>query len=87
VYKDHHNCTYVFLRQDATHHTLEPPYSSRYQVLSWNEKTLQLLVRGKPLTVSTNRIKPAYIFNETDITAATGSLFITDRTSQEIAGS
>jgi hypothetical protein len=26
----------------------------------------QLLVRGKPVTVSADRVKPAYIFNETD---------------------
>jgi hypothetical protein len=39
---------------------LELPYSGPYQVLS------QLLVRGKAVTVSADRVKPAYVLNETD---------------------
>jgi hypothetical protein len=66
VHKDLHSCTHVFLRQDATRRALEPPYSGQYQVLSWKEKTLQLLVCGKPVTVSADRIKPAYVLNESD---------------------
>jgi hypothetical protein len=57
VHKDLHNCTHVFLRQDATHRALEPPYSGPY---------LQLLVRSKPVTVSADGIKPAYVLNESD---------------------
>jgi hypothetical protein len=66
VHKDFHNCTHVFHRQDATHRALEPSYSGPHKVLSRRAKTLQILVRGKPLTVSTDRVKPAYIFNEAD---------------------
>jgi cleavage and polyadenylation specificity factor subunit 1 len=47
VHKDFHNCTHVFLRQDATRRALDPPYNGPYQVLSRREKTLQLLVRRK----------------------------------------
>jgi hypothetical protein len=55
-------CTHVFLRQDTTRRTtLEPPYSGPYQVLSRREKTL----RGRPVIVSTDRVKPAYILNGT----------------------
>jgi hypothetical protein len=57
VHKDLQNCTHVFLRQDEPCRDLEPPFSGPYQVLSWREKTLQLLVRGKPVTVSANRVK------------------------------
>jgi hypothetical protein len=57
VPKDLHNCTHVFLRQDANRRALEPPYSGPHKVLSRREKTLQILVRGKPLTVSTDRDK------------------------------
>jgi cleavage and polyadenylation specificity factor subunit 1 len=52
VHKDLHNCAHVFLRQDATRRALEPPYSGTNQVLSRREKTLQVLVRGKPDTLS-----------------------------------
>jgi hypothetical protein len=61
-----HSCTktsiptHVFLRQDATRLALEPPYSGSYQVISRKEKILRLFVRGKPITVPTDRVKPAY---------------------------
>jgi hypothetical protein len=45
---------------------LQPPYSGPYQVLSRKDKTLKLLVRGKPITVSADRAKPAYILKEDD---------------------
>jgi hypothetical protein len=64
--KDLRDCTHVFLRQDARRRATEPPYSGPYQVLSRRRKTLQLLVSGKPITVSTRRVKPAYVFNEAD---------------------
>jgi hypothetical protein len=61
------NCTHVILRQDATRWALEPP--SAYQVLSQRAKTLHLLVRRKPVTVPTDRVKPAYVLNEADVGA------------------
>jgi hypothetical protein len=42
------------------------PYIGPYQVLSRRDKTLQLLVHGRPVTVSTDRVKPEYILNETN---------------------
>jgi hypothetical protein len=66
VHKDIDKCTHVFLHQDATRRALEPPYSGPYQALSLRDKTLQLLVRGRPVTVSTDRVKAAYILYETN---------------------
>jgi hypothetical protein len=66
VHSDLERCTRVFLRQDTTRRTLEPPYSGPYRVLSRIVKTLQLLVRGRPVTVSMDRVKPAYNLNGTD---------------------
>jgi hypothetical protein len=66
VHKDLYNCTHVFLRQDTTRRALEPPYSSPNHVLSRREKTLQLLVRGKLVTVTANRVKPEYMLNKSD---------------------
>jgi hypothetical protein len=65
VHKDL-NCTHVFHRQDSTRRALEPSYSGPYQVPSRKDKTLKLLVRGKHITVSAERVKSAYIFNEDD---------------------
>jgi hypothetical protein len=66
VHKDLCNCTHVFLRQDATRRVLEPPYSGPCQVLSRREKTLWLFVRCKPVTVSADRVMPAYVLNLAD---------------------
>jgi hypothetical protein len=63
VHGDLEDCTHIFLRQDTTRQALELPYSEPYQVLSRREKTLQLLVS---VTVSTDRVKSAYILNGTD---------------------
>jgi hypothetical protein len=52
VYSNLKKCTHVFLHQDTTCWALEPPYSGPYQVLSWREKAMQLLMRGRPITVS-----------------------------------
>jgi hypothetical protein len=71
VHKDLRTCTHVFLRQGATRLALEPPFRGPYQVISRKEKTLQLLFRRKSITVSTDRVKPAYIFNEADFTQTT----------------
>jgi hypothetical protein len=64
VHSDLEKCTHLFLHQDATRRALEPPYSSPYQILSRSDKTLQLLIRGRPVTVSADRVKPAYILHE-----------------------
>jgi hypothetical protein len=66
VHSDLGKCTHVFLRQDTTRRALDPPYSSPYLVLSWREKTLQLLMCGRPVTVSADRVKPAYMLSGTD---------------------
>jgi cleavage and polyadenylation specificity factor subunit 1 len=65
-HNDLRKCTHVFLCQDTTRQALQPPYSGPYQVPSQKEKTLQLLVRRRPVTVSTDRVKPTYVLNGTD---------------------
>jgi hypothetical protein len=66
LHNDHEMYTHVFLRQETTRRALESPYSGPYQVLSRRAKTLQLLVRVRPVTVSRDRVKPAYTLNGTD---------------------
>jgi hypothetical protein len=59
---------------------LEPPYSGPYQVLSRREKTSQILLRDRPVTVSTERAKPAYMLNETDSGTTTTFNYAVDAT-------
>jgi cleavage and polyadenylation specificity factor subunit 1 len=77
VHKELHTCTHVFLRQDANRLALEPPYSGLYRVISRREKTLRLLVGGNTITVSTDRVKAAYIFNEADSTRSDSNPAVT----------
>jgi hypothetical protein len=42
------------------------PYSDPYEVLSWTEKTMQLLMCGRPVTLSTDDVKLAYMRNKSD---------------------
>jgi hypothetical protein len=75
VHSDLEKCTHVFLHQDTLRRILEPSNSGPYQVLSRREKTLQLLVRGRPVTVSVDRVKPAYMLNEMDSGTTTTTTF------------
>jgi cleavage and polyadenylation specificity factor subunit 1 len=66
VHKDLHNCTHVFLPQDASRRVLKPLTTAPTRSFLAEKKILQLLVRGKPVIVSAYREKPAYVFNEAD---------------------
>jgi hypothetical protein len=66
VLSDLEKCTHVFLHQNKTRRALQPTYSGPYEVLSRRKKTLQLLVCGRPVTMSTNRVMPIDILNGTD---------------------
>jgi cleavage and polyadenylation specificity factor subunit 1 len=71
VHNSLEKCTHISLRQDALRKAWDPPYSGPFRILSRKEKTLKILVRGTPVTVSTDRVKPAYILNETNRSATT----------------
>ena len=56
--------THVFLRVDAVKRPLVPPYEGPFQVLSRTPKTFVILKRGKPVTVTIDRLKPAFFLPE-----------------------
>jgi hypothetical protein len=64
VHSDLEKCTHVFLRQEAARRAVEPPYSGPYQVLSRRENNANP-EGGRPVTVSTDRVKPDCMLNET----------------------
>jgi hypothetical protein len=68
VHSDLEKCTHVFLCQDTSRRALKlpPPYSGSYQVLSRRDKTLQPRVRERPVTMSADGVKLAYIIKGTD---------------------
>ena len=64
IHKDLADSTQVFLRHDAVRRPLDPPYSGLQMVLARTNKTLQIAINGRPITVSPDRVKPAYIMAE-----------------------
>ena len=66
VHKDLADSTHIFLRQDAIRRHLDPPYRGPYKVLARTKKTLRIAINGRPVKVSTDRVKPAYIMAEPD---------------------
>lgn len=64
IYKDLWTCENVFLREDASHGSLQPAYRGPFKVIDRNNKTFKINVQDKIITVSINRLKPAYIFKE-----------------------
>ena len=65
IHKDLRNLTHIFLRQDAISHALEPPYSGSHKVIARTDKTLKIVIRGRQVTVSTDRVKPACLLEGT----------------------
>ena len=65
IHKDLLDSTHVFMRQDAVGRALDPPYSDPHKIIARSDKTHTLSVRGLQVTVSTDRVKPAYILEET----------------------
>lgn len=64
--KDITTCTHVFLKTDKVRAALEAPFTGPYEVISRNNKTLTIIIRSKPVTVSVDRVKPAYFAKEPD---------------------
>ena len=65
IHKDHRDSTHVLLRQDATRRALVPPYTGPHNVIARTDKTLTIVVRGRQVNVSADRVKPAYVFEGT----------------------
>ena len=53
--------SHVFLRVDAVRRPLVPPYEGPFPVLERSAKTFIILKRGKNLTVTLDRLKPAFL--------------------------
>lgn len=65
VFKDLATCTHVFLRDDTVAGALKPAYTGPYEVLTRGDKFFKIGYSNKPVTVSIDRVKPAYILCDT----------------------
>ncbi|GFS99977.1 uncharacterized protein TNCV_4196571 [Trichonephila clavipes] len=61
VHKDLKPCAHVFVTVDRVRKALEPPNDGTFPVKERNEKYFTLLIKNKPVNISVDRLKPAYL--------------------------
>lgn len=69
IYKDLSSATHVFLRDCTAGGGLKPAYSGPHKVIERGDKVFRIVVNGKQVTVSIDRIKPAFILRDPDNTS------------------
>ncbi|XP_023242776.1 uncharacterized protein LOC111640921, partial [Centruroides sculpturatus] len=65
VFRDLQTCSHVFVRHDAIRKPLQPPYDGPFQVLQRSDKTFRVNINGKEVTVTIDRLKPAFVADPT----------------------
>lgn len=63
VSPDLFNCKFIFLRKARLKPAFSPLFEGPYEVVSRTNKLITVMKRGKALTVSIDRVKPAYLLN------------------------
>lgn len=66
LHKDLKNCSHVFVRDDRIKRSLKPPYDGPYLVLKRSPKVFLIQLPGRQLSISVDRLKPAYVLAESD---------------------
>lgn len=61
IHKELANCTHVFVRIDAVRRPLQTPYEGPFKVIRRNQKNFQLQWADRKVTVSIDRVKPAFL--------------------------
>lgn len=64
IQKELTDCSHVFVRDDTVRAPLKPPYDGPFEVISKNDKSFILNIKNKHKSISIDRLKAAYIFND-----------------------
>ena len=59
---------HVFIRQDGVRRSLQPPYTGPFTVIRHKPKHFIIQVKGQSQSVSIDRLKPAFLLEETPAT-------------------
>ncbi|XP_061729197.1 uncharacterized protein LOC133534126 [Cydia pomonella] len=70
VHKELETCSHVFLRDDTIRGSLTPAYSGPHKVLVREDKIFKILLNNKEVTVSIDRLKPAFMLDNVKDTTA-----------------
>lgn len=66
VSKDLAHTTHVFVRVDAVRRPLQQPFNGPYPVIKRAAKFYTILINNKDVCVSLDRLKPAFLFNDSE---------------------
>ena len=66
VFQDLQTTKYVFVRRGGVQEILQTPYDGPFPVIRRNERMFVVNIRGKAETVTTERLKPAYLIDNDD---------------------
>lgn len=64
VYKNLATCSHVFLREEMLRSALQPAYTGPHEVIKRGAKFFKIKLKGKDVTVSVDRLKPAFILTD-----------------------
>ncbi|XP_025264283.1 uncharacterized protein LOC112637844 [Camponotus floridanus] len=73
IFKDLATSEEVFVRHDGLKQPLQQPYDGPYKVIKRAEKTFVVRMNGRDVTVSIDRLKPAYIMANDPVVSQDGN--------------
>ncbi|KAJ8724718.1 hypothetical protein PYW07_015676 [Mythimna separata] len=82
VFKELATSTHVFLKDCTAGGGFKPAYSGPHEVIQRGDKVFKIVVNGKEVTVSIDRIKPAFILRDPDTPYSPPTTDIHHNTSQ-----
>ncbi|KAL0893731.1 hypothetical protein ABMA27_013877 [Loxostege sticticalis] len=67
VYKELATSSHVFVRDDTVRGTFQPAYNGPFEVMTRGPKTFKIKIKNKTVTVSIDRLKPAYTLSDKNL--------------------
>lgn len=64
IFKDLATAKHVFFCEDALRASLQPAYIGPHKILERGDQIFKLFIKGKPVTVNVDRLKPAHFLCE-----------------------
>lgn len=85
VFKELATAEHVFLREDASRGAFQPAYTGPHKILQRGDKVFKILVKGKHVTVTIDRLKPAFIVTDNRVVGKTIPITHTSPTHMDTA--
>ncbi|GFY63449.1 transposon Tf2-6 polyprotein [Trichonephila inaurata madagascariensis] len=76
------SCSHVFLKVDSVQPPLSQNYTGPHEVIRRTDKVFTILINGRKKAVSIDRVRPAYVWDDTDDIPLTGISKQADETDQ-----